>query len=219
MKLLFDCDGTLLDSMHIWVEPINKIFNKYGYSFEGLEKQEKGIIEALPLSGMVTYIAKNIAKDMTEEEVNNYFLQIVEDGYENHLMPKDGVLEKLKEFYDHNIEMGIASSTDSKYLKLAFKRLGIDHYFTYYNTPDLLNFKKSDEKFWQSAIDNFKIDPEEIMLFDDALYAIKAAKKSGIKTCGVRDFPYNKNEWEDIKKFSDIYLEGIWDFDINTLLK
>lgn len=219
MKLLFDCDGTLLDSMHIWVEPINKIFNKYGYSFEGLEKQEKGIIEALPLSGMVTYIAKNIAKDMTEEEVNNYFLQIVEDGYKNHLMPKDGVLEKLKEFYDHDMEMGIASSTDSKYLKLAFKRLGIDHYFTYYNTPDLLNSKKSDAKFWQSAIDNFKIDPEEIMLFDDALYAIKAAKKSGIKTCGVRDFPYNKNEWEDIKKFSDIYLEGIWDFDINTLLK
>lgn len=219
MKLLFDCDGTLLDSMHIWVEPINKIFNKYGYSFEGLEKQEKGIIEALPLSGMVTYIAKNIAKDMTEEEVNNYFLEIVEDGYKNHLMPKDGVLEKLKEFYDHDMEMGIASSTDSKYLKLAFKRLGIDHYFTYYNTPDLLNSKKSDAKFWQSAIDNFKIDPEEIMLFDDALYAIKAAKKSGIKTCGVRDFPYNKNEWEDIKKFSDIYLEGIWDFDINTLLK
>lgn len=219
MKLLFDCDGTLLDSMHIWVEPINKIFNKYGYSFEGLEKQEKGIIEALPLSGMVTYIAKNIAKDMTEEEVNNYFLEIVEDGYKNHLMPKDGVLEKLKEFYDHDMEMSIASSTDSKYLKLAFKRLGIDHYFTYYNTPDLLNSKKSDAKFWQSAIDNFKIDPEEIMLFDDALYAIKAAKKSGIKTCGVRDFPYNKNEWEDIKKFSDIYLEGIWDFDINTLLK
>lgn len=219
MKLLFDCDGTLLDSMHIWVEPINKIFNKYGYSFEGLEKQEKGVIEALPLSGMVTYIAKNIAEDMTEEEINNYFLQIVEDGYKNHLMPKDGVLEKLKEFYYHNIEMGIASSTDSKYLKLAFKRLEIDHYFTYYNTPDLLNSKKSDEKFWQSAIDNFKIDPEEIMLFDDALYAIKAAKKSGIKTCGVRDFPYNKNEWEDIKKFSDIYLEGIWDFDINTLLK
>lgn len=217
MKLLFDCDGTLLDSMHIWVEPINKIFNKYGYSFEGLEKKEKGIIEALPLSGMVTYIAKNIAKDMTEEEVNNYFLEIVEDGYKNHLMPKDGVLEKLREFYDHDIEMGIASSTDSKYLKLAFKRLGIDHYFTYYNTPDLLNSKKSDAKFWQSAIDNFKIDPEEIMLFDDALYAIKAAKKSKIKTCGVRDFPYNKNEWEDIKKFSDIYLEGIWDFDLNNL--
>lgn len=217
MKLLFDCDGTLLDSMHIWVEPINKIFNKYGYSFEGLEKKEKGIIEALPLSGMVTYIAKNIAKDMTEEEINNYFLQIVEDGYKNHLMPKDGVLEKLREFYDHDIEMGIASSTDSKYLKLAFKRLGIDHYFTYYNTPDLLNSKKSDEKFWQSAIDNFKIDPEEIILFDDALYAIKAAKKSGIKTCGVKDFPYNKNEWEDIKKFSDIYLEGIWDFDLNDL--
>lgn len=217
MKLLFDCDGTLLDSMHIWVEPINKIFNKYGYSFEGLEKKEKGIIEALPLSGMVTYIAKNIAKDMTEEEVNNYFLEIVEDGYKNHLMPKDGVLEKLREFYDHDIEMGLASSTDSKYLKLAFKRLGIDHYFTYYNTPDLLNSKKSDAKFWQDAIDNFKIDPEEIMLFDDALYAIKAAKKSGIKTCGVRDFPYNKNEWEDIKKFSDIYLEGIWDFDLNNL--
>ena len=73
MKLLFDCDGTILDSMHIWSEPINGIFEKYGFSFEGLDKEEKGKIEALPMGGMIDYIAENIATDMSRAEVSKYF--------------------------------------------------------------------------------------------------------------------------------------------------
>ena len=62
MKLLFDCDGTILDSMHIWSEPINGIFEKYGFSFEGLDKEEKGKIEA--------YITYGPIMDLDLENMN-----------------------------------------------------------------------------------------------------------------------------------------------------
>ena len=177
MKLLFDCDGTILNSMHIWVEPMNQIFEKYGLSFKNLEKEEKGKIEALSLSDMIRYISENIATDMSEEEVHSYFNEIIEDGYKNHLMPKVGALEALTKLYNTGYEMAIASSNDSAYLKIAFERLNIDHYFSFYTTPDLTNSKKSDSDYWQYAIDKFKVSPDQIILYDDALYAVKGSKQ------------------------------------------
>ncbi len=218
MKLLFDCDGTILDSMHIWVNPINEIFSKYGYSYEKLSKEEKARMEALPMKQMYEFIAENIAKDMTSEEVREYFNEIIKDGYHNSLMPKDGALKSLEELHKAGYDMAIASSTDSMYLKLAFERLNIADYFSFYTTPDLTNFKKSDQEYWQYAIDKFGVEPSNIILYDDALYAVKAAKKAGINTCGVKDFPYNENEWDDIKKIATLTMDSIAFIDKDNLL-
>lgn len=218
MKLLFDCDGTILDSMHIWVDPINEVFEKYGFRLDTLPKEEKGKIEALPFDGMCKFIADELAKDMTKAEVRDYFDEIIYDGYKNSLMPKSGVIEKLEELHKKGYEMAIASSTDSIYLKLAFERLNIDQYFSFLTTPDITNLKKSDKEYWQYAIEKLGVDASEIILYDDALYAIKVAKDVGINTCGVKDFPYNENEWEDIKENATMYLDGIWQIDVDNLL-
>lgn len=219
MKLLFDCDGTILDSMHIWTEPINRIFAKYNFNMTDLTAEEKGEIEALPLQGMCEYISKNIATDMTPEEVREYFNEIIEEGYADSLMPKDGALQILEELHDRGYEMAIASSTDSMYLKLAFERLNIAQYFSFYTTPDLVERRKSDPKFWQYAIDEFGVEPSEIILYDDALYAIKAANSVGITSCGVTDFPYNENEWDEIKEHANFVLDGIGNINIDELKK
>ena len=218
MKLLFDCDGTILDSMHIWVDPINKVFEKYGFSLETLSKEEKGKIEALPLDGMCEFIANELATDMSKEEVSEYFDEIIQDGYKNSLMPKDGALKKLEELHEKGYEMAIASSTDSMYLKIAFERLNIIDYFSFFTTPDLTNHKKSDPEYWQYALDKFKSDGKDVILYDDALYAIKAASNLGINTCGVKDFPYNENEWDDIKDLADITMDSIAFIDKDNLL-
>ena len=68
-KLILDVDGTILDSMHIWIEPQNRLFAKYGFTLEDLSKEEKGKIEALSVEAMCQYIVDEIAKDMTFDEV------------------------------------------------------------------------------------------------------------------------------------------------------
>lgn len=218
MKLLFDCDGTILDSMHIWVNPINEIFSKYGFSYSKLSKEEKARLEALPMEQMYVFIAENIAKDMTSQDVREYFNEIIKDGYHNSLLPKDGALKKLEELHESGYEMAIASSTDSMYLKIAFERLNIIDYFSFFATPDLSNYKKSDSEYWQYALDKFKTDGKDVILYDDALYAIKAASNLGINTCGVKDFPYNENEWEDIRDLADFTMDSIAFIDKDNLL-
>ena len=111
----------------------------------------------------------------------------------------------------------MASSTDYVYLEPALKRIGIYDCFDFFATPDLTKMKKSDDSYWKYSIDKHNKNPEDIVLFDDALYAIKASKKSGIKTIGVKDFPWNENEWEHIKNEADIFTDKIKDISIDDI--
>lgn len=214
MKLLFDCDGTILDSMHIWSQPIKKILQKYDYT---LTKEEKGAIEALDYDSMCHWLAENVALDMSYEDLKEYFDTTINGAYENTLMPKDGAVEILKELKDQGFEMAIASSTDIKLLEKAFRRLDMADYFEFIITPDSSPYNKGEKEFWELACYKINEDPEKVIIYDDALYAVKAAKSAGLVTCGIKDFPYNENEWEYIIKEADMVLDGIEDIDIDKL--
>lgn len=217
-KLIFDVDGTILDSMHIWIEPQNRLFSKYGFTLEDLKEEEKGKIEALSVEAMCQYIVDEIAKDMTFDQVRQYFEDVIYDAYKDNLMPKPGNLEILKKLKDLGFSMSVASSTPYTYLEMALKRLGIYDYFDFFATPELLDMKKSDPAFWQYSIKKHGAKPSDCVLFDDALYAIKAAKKEGIMTVGLEDFPWNEKEWEYIKEKADLTLPTIADMDINNFM-
>lgn len=217
-KLIFDVDGTILDSMHIWIEPQNRLFAKYGFSLENLTKEEKGKIEALSVEAMCQYIVDEIAKDMTLDEVMAYFDDIIYTGYKDDLIAKPGNLEILKKLKDAGFSMSVASSTPYKYLEMALKRLGIYDYFDFFATPELLDMKKSDPDYWQYSIQKHEVKAEDCVLFDDALYAIKAANKEGIMTVGLEDFPWNEREWDYIKEEADMTLKTIADIDMNKFM-
>lgn len=209
-KLLFDCDGTILDSMHIWISPINKLLDEYNYK---VTKEEKGEIESMTFIGTVRWLNKNVCTDKSEDEVIAYFSHTVEDGYKNSLMPKDNTVAYLKDLKKKGYDMCICSSTDYRHLENALNRLDLIDLFDFIHTPDKSGFKKSESEYWQYALDKYGVGPSEAVLFDDALYAVKAAGNVGIKTVGIKDFPYNENEWEDIKKVSDIYVDNISEVD------
>lgn len=213
-KLLFDCDGTILDSMHIWTKPISTLLSEYNYK---LTKEEKGEIEAMDFMGTIRWLNKNVCTDKSEKEVVKYFSNTIEDGYKNYLMPKNKVVDYLKNLKNIGYDMSICSSTDYKHLKNALTRLDLIDLFDFILTPDKSGFKKSDRSYWKKALNFYKISPKDAILFDDALYALKASGNLGIKTVGVKDFPYNENEWKFIKEISDIYVDNISQVDKDTI--
>ncbi len=214
MKLLFDCDGTILDSMYIWLEPVDRLLKEYNYNFT---TEEKGHFEALPFNESIKWLKENVCTDKSEKEIYDYFSKTIEDAYKNDLLPKKGAVEILKKLKNDGYDMCICSSTDKFHLENVLKRLDLIDSFDFILTPDKFPYKKSEDEFWQKALDNYKVDAKDAVLFDDALYAIKAAKKVGIKTVGIKDFPYNEKEWEKIKKEADMVIDNIKDIDMEKI--
>ncbi|MDU3136947.1 MAG: HAD family phosphatase [Anaerococcus prevotii] len=215
--LIFDIDGTILDSMHIWIKPLEDIFKKYGYDLNKIPKEKKGEIEALPFYDMCEFLARNIARDMTKNEVIKYFEETIENAYANDLLAKNGAVDFLKDLKKKGYTLSVASSTDYKYLEKALKRIEIFDLFDFVATPDTIGYNKSEKDFWEYSIKKHGKFPDNLILFDDALYAIKAAKREGIKTIGIKDFPWNEKEWDYIKKEADYFVDEISNFDIENL--
>lgn len=214
MKLLFDCDGTILDSMHIWTEPQNKILNKYNYK---LTKEEKGRMEALSMSDTCHWLIENVAKDMTYEELMEYFNSTIEIAYKNDLMPKNGAMDILYRLKNLGFEMAIASSTDIRLLETALRRLDLIDFFEFIITPDSAPYNKGQKEFWELACHKLDEKCQNVILFDDALYAIKSANSANLRTCGLKDFPYNEKEWNYIVKEADFVLNSIKEIKIEHL--
>ena len=196
-SLIFDVDGTILDSMPMWLELENNLLEKYGYTMDSLDKDIKDTIEYLSIEGMSKYIADTIAKDMTFEEVYYYFQSSIEYKYSNEVEVKEGAMEIIKNLYDKGVQLSVASSSSSDCIIKAFKRIGIYDYFSLIATADNTGLKKSQSEFWITLAKKLQRDPDQIILYDDSLYAIETAKKVGIEVVGIKDFPWNETDWEE----------------------
>lgn len=219
MKLLFDCDGTLIDSMGLWLKSMKDLIEKSGHSLETMSEYDRVQIESLSYEDCVKYIWEHFVTGMSEEEVTAYFERILEDGYKNSIPAKEGAIDTIKTLHEKGYEMAVASSNSSFLVKAALKRLGIHDCFKEFFTPDLTNLKKNQVEFWENAAKVLKTQTENLILFDDAGYALEAAKKAGIKSCGIKDFPWNENEWDEIKEIADYAVDGIGDFDYKSIQK
>lgn len=210
-SLIFDVDGTILDSMPMWLDLENNLLSKYGYTMETIDKDIKDKIESLSIKGMSKYIAETIATDMTYEEVYHYFQSSIDYKYSNEIKAKEGAVEKIKELYKEGYQMAVASSSSSECIMRAFKRLGIYKCFSIYATADNTGFRKSTDEFWIDLVNKISGDFKEVILYDDALYAIEQAKNLGIEVVGIKDFPWNETDWERIVEVSDYTLDNISD--------
>lgn len=218
-SLIFDVDGTILDSMPMWLELENNILKKYGHTMDSLDKDTKDTIESLSIEGMSKFIAETIAIDMTFEEVFNYFQSSIDYKYANEVDAKAGSVDKIKYLKAKGFKLAVASSSSSDCVIKAFKRLGIYECFDIIATADNTGLRKSEDEFWKSLIEKLGKDKNQVILYDDAIYAINQAKKLGIEVVGIKDFPWNEKDWDKIGQIADYTLDGICDISLDQIIK
>lgn len=218
-SLIFDVDGTILDSMPMWLELENNILKKYGHTMDSLDKDTKDTIESLSIEGMSKFIAETIATDMTFEEVFNYFQSSIDYKYANEVDAKAGSVDKIKYLKAKGFKLAVASSSSSDCIIKAFKRLGIYECFDIIATADNTGLRKSEDEFWKSLIEKLGKDKNQVILYDDAIYAINQAKKLGIEVVGIKDFPWNEKDWEKIQQTAAYTLDGICDISLDQIMQ
>ena len=218
-SLIFDVDGTILDSMPMWLELENNLLKKYGHTMDSLDKDTKDTIESLSIEGMSKFIAENIATDMTFEEVFNYFQSSIDYKYANEVDAKAGSVDKIKYLKANGFKLAVASSSSSDCIIKAFERLGINECFDIIATADNTGLRKSEDGFWKSLIEKLGKDKNRVILYDDAIYAITQAKKLGIEVVGIKDFPWNEKDWDKIEQTAAYTLDGICDISLDQIIK
>lgn len=205
--IIFDVDGTLLDSMHIWSELGKRYLSSVGSeSKPGLAK----ILFPMSLDESSEYLKNEYNLPDSVEQITEDTIKILSDFYRYEAAPKPGALTFVKKMQGRNIPMVIATSGDRRILDTALERLGITDCFAGILTCSELKTNKRVPTIYLRAAELLGTVPEETAVFEDVLHAIQAAKSAGFITYAIED-RFSEQDHNEIKRTSDFYLQDFSD--------
>lgn len=207
-SVIFDMDGTLIDSTGIWHEIDIKFFSERNMELPtdyaqhivhlGLRQAAKYTKETYNLSDSIADILK---------EWHNLSL----DMYQNHVLLKPGVLEVLELFKKNNVKMAIATANDEELYMPCIERLGIGKYFDFIADVNASQEGKQSAKIYLDLTKLMNSKPENTLVFEDMPTCIKTAHKNGFITVAVYDD--NSKDFDQVKRDnSDLFIDNFYEF-------
>ena len=205
--IIFDVDGTLLDSMHIWSELGKRYLSDVGIEAKpGLAK----LLFPMSLDESSEYLKNEYNLPDSVKQITEDTIKILSDFYRYEAAPKPGALAFVKKMQSRNIPMAIATSGDRRILDTALERLGVTDCFAGILTCSELKTNKRVPTIYLRAAELLGTMPEETAVFEDVLHAIKTAKTAGFVTYAVEDTA-SIQECDTIKETADYYLKDFTD--------
>lgn len=192
--LLFDLDGTLLDTAPDFITAINKQLKRHGRNplvgdaiRTSVTHGSIGIIESV----------YNIKQDHPEfEPLKEEFLQL----YLDNISEKTGLFDGLRQVLDsckaRNIPWGIVTNKPLKYTAPLMADLGLDKQSATTICPDHVANPKPDPEALILACSQINIAPKNCIYIGDHVRDIQAGKSAGMSTIAA--------QWGYIEEFEDV---------------
>lgn len=192
--IIFDLDGTLVDSMGYWRSVSRDFMKTKGIDIEDAVQHK---MTTMNLDASLKYMKDYYKLEESFEELFRDFSRTVEDFYRNKVEAKEGSLEILKYFKDKGMKVVIGTSTADHFANIVIRKYGIDKFIDGLYTADSVGHLKGEEEFYLSIADDLGEDPEEIFLVDDSYLALRTAKRAGLIGVGIYD-ENSKDTWPTI---------------------
>lgn len=208
--VIFDADGTLLDSMTFWDAITENLIMSMGIApSEHLTE----LLTPMSMREGAEYLCSEYGLNISPEEIIEKENRLIEQFYSFSVEMRDGTLELLSFLKENSIPAVVASATDRYLIESALKHLGILGYFEKVFSCSEIGKGKSSPEIYLAACDYMHTAPNETVVIEDSLQALTTAKKAGFLTIAIYDGTQKRN-WEKSVKISDLSVVGSFNADI-----
>ena len=181
--IIFDCDGTLVDSMPLHMKAWEEAFKILNQKFEkDFLYSAKGMKETEIIDLYNQKYGTSINPDKIVSLKHKYFYDHIES-----VKPIEQVVEIAKTFYSKT-PLGVVSGSVEKIVHKELKVIGIFHLFQNILTADDPFKPKPAPDIFLASANNLKVEPENCLVFEDGDAGLKAAENAGMKSIDIREY-------------------------------
>lgn len=206
---IFDFDGTLFDSMHVWKGIRYKFFERIGLKFT---KEDEELFKGLYLSESIPLAIERFNLGKTSDDLMNELFDYIKELYMVDAVPKNDIIDFLEKLKSKGVQMGIATATGETALIALLEKFDMLHYFSAIYSTFTVGAAKTEPKVYDVVLDAIGTDKDSTWVFEDALYAAKTAKANGYNVVGIYD--RSEPNTDDLKKLVDIYIHNYSEIDL-----
>ncbi|MCI8408155.1 MAG: HAD family phosphatase [Lachnospiraceae bacterium] len=200
--VIFDLDGTLVDSMWIWKSVDIDFFGERGVE---LPNDLQGALDGMSFRETAVYMKNRFGFKETPEELMDIWNEMAHKKYQYEAPLKEGVLEFLKALKENGIKVGIASSNSEFLVRTVLDSHGVLEYFDSIHTANEVEKGKPAPDIYLLVAKDLQVKPERCLIFEDIVHGIMAGKNAGMKACAIYDH-YSKVDDEKKRELADYYI-------------
>ncbi len=205
--VIFDLDGTLVDSMWMWKAIDIEYLGKFGISLpESLQKD----IEGMSFSETAVYFKETFQIPDSLEKIKADWNRMAYDKYTKEVFLKKGAKEFLDYCKVHGIKLGIATSNSRELVDATLEALSIRDYFNCVMTACEVAKGKPAPDIYLAVAENLQVEPSRCLVFEDVTMGIMAGKNAGMEVCAVED-EFSMNQIEDKKRKANYYIQDYYE--------
>lgn len=223
--IIFDLDGTLIDSVGLYALADQKLIELYGgrtVSFDTIRREaDEFFLQAGKEENMYLAYAQYLIDRYNLSIKDKYELLEIRGKIDRTLMRtelqlKNGVVELIYLLKRLGYTLIIATMTPKSAVDNAFKnnphiRASIDiNLFDLVLTQEDVKNKKPHPEVFYKVLEHFNAEAQECVIFEDSLGGVRAARDAGIEVVNVFEKFSNKDR-DRLNEISDYYVQSIED--------
>jgi beta-phosphoglucomutase family hydrolase len=179
--VIFDMDGTLVDSMPYHYKSWEVFFEQQGIK---LTKEEFDSIH----HGTLFDIMPRIFGDISHEE--SYRLGMIKeqafrDLYMHEIKPIDGLIDWLETIKNAGLKIGLGTAADFTNADFTVDAIDIRKYFDAIVTSDIVKEGKPSPAVYLKVAEMLQVNPAGCVVFEDTLSGIQAGLSAGMKVIAI----------------------------------
>ena len=197
LTIIFDLDGTLVDTAPDLMGAHNHVMKKFGYPQKSLE-DIKHIAGRGAWIMMQRTFRDEIKDEKLKKEMVKEFISFYAKNIDKGSKPIKGAVEFLKWAQSNKILMGVCTNKQEKLAIDLLKKINLAQYFEYIAGCDTFDFNKPDPRHLTNVVEIIQGDLKKTIMVGDSEVDGKSAENAKIPFVLVKD-GYTEKSTNEIK--------------------